>query len=166
MALSVFLDDRWGTTVVFHDGGVAGQAAYLRIMPEDDAVLALMCTGGTPQVFHRSVIRDLARITLGREAPAAAIAAADTVAPDRIAGTYASSSTSVEITSIEGAAHATITWGSGTVTAVQAGPMRLAGVDDRVALVPVDGRDYVLVFPSPSDPCDHVLAGMRMLVRR
>jgi len=166
MALGVFLDDRWGTPVVFHDGGVNGQSAYLRIMPEHDAVFALMSTGGVPQCFHRDVFRSLAHTSLGITAPQRA-QANSTIVVDRAryVGTYGAAGIGVEVSQRQGALVAALTFGrtSSVPHTIEAIP--LAAVDDRVFLMPLDGRDFVLVFPPPAEPCDHVLAGMRLLPR-
>lgn len=167
MALGVFLDDRWGTPVVFHDGGVHGQSAYLRILPERDAVLAVLCTGGVPQVFHRHVLADLAASSLGLAAPAAAVADPSCV-PDaaRYAGRYRSGSTQADIdVTPPGELTATLTWGWDTDHPVCTEPLPLAPVDECVLLAPLDGRDYVFVFPPADAPCDHLLAGLRRLNR-
>lgn len=166
MGLGVFLDDRWGTPVVFHDGGVNGQAAYLRVLPEDDAVLVVMTTGGVPQAFHRHALRLMAA-RLGREAPRAAVADPSvSIDPVRYVGRYAASATVVDIERDGDTLVATITWGPGTAEPLVRGSLRLAAVDDRVFLTPLDGRDYVFVFPPSDEPCDHLLAGLRLLRRQ
>ena len=33
-------------------------------------------------------------------------------------------------------------------------------------IAPLGGRDYVIVFPPVDEPCDHLLAGLRLLVRQ
>ena len=168
MALGVFVDDhRWGTPVVFHDGGVNGQSAYLRIVPEDDAVLVVVATGGVPQTFHRHVFREIAATALGRSAPLGAVAdPAATVDHDRYVGTFAARSTEVVVDRDHSGLRCTITWAPASDQPVRTAPLPLAAVDGRVFLAPLDGRDYVLVFPPLDEPCDHVLAGLRMLVRR
>lgn len=168
MALGVFVDERrWGTPVVFHDGGVNGQSAYLRIVPEDDAVLVVLSTGGVPQTFHRHAFRRMAEVALGRSAPLGAVAD-PTLVPDldRHVGTYGARSTEVSVERDADRLWCTITSGPGTVHEVRTARLALSAVDERVFLAPLDGRDYVLVFPPVDEPCDHVLAGMRLLVRR
>ncbi|MCX6519778.1 MAG: serine hydrolase [Actinobacteria bacterium] len=168
MGLGIFVDDdRWGTPVVFHDGGVNGQSAYLRILPEDDAVLVVVSTGGVPQTFHRHAFRAMAAAALGRTAPLGAVADPGVVLDaDRYVGTYAASVTEVEIDHDAGGLGCTITYAPGTDHAVRTDRLALSAVDHRVMLAPLDGRDYVVVFPPLDEPCDHLLAALRMLVRR
>ena len=84
--------------MVFHDGGVSGQSAYLRILPEDDAVLVVVSTGGVPQTFHRHAFRAMAAAAVGRTAPLGAVADPNVVIDvDRYVGTYAASATEVVI---------------------------------------------------------------------
>jgi CubicO group peptidase (beta-lactamase class C family) len=165
MALGVFLDDRWGTPVVFHDGGVNGQASYLRVLPELDTVLAVMCTGGVPQVFHRHVISALAT-PLGLTAPLGAGENDVVIDPGRYVGRYASSSTQVAVArTAAGTLTARLTWNASTPDVASTPWLPLRPVDDRAFLAAIGGRDYVLLFPPTSERCDHVLAGLRLLPR-
>ena len=166
MGLGVFLDERWGTPVVFHDGGVNGQSAYLRILPEFDTVLAIMSTGGVPQVFHRHVFAGLSSAFPGVAAPLGVTADPGRVVDvDRYVGRFRSSSTVVDVTEVEQGLAVEVTWGLGTPDAVATGALPLAAVDDEIFIAPLGGRDYVLVFPPPDQPVDHVLAGLRRLDR-
>jgi CubicO group peptidase (beta-lactamase class C family) len=169
MALGVFLDDRWGTPVVFHDGGVSGQASYLRVLPDLDTVLAVMCTGGVPQVFHRHVIAALAA-PLGVTAPLGAVETDVAIDPGRYVGRYASSSTQVAVARSRDQSAATglltrITWNANTPDVASTPWLPLRPVDDRAFLAALAGRDYVLLFPPTTERCDHVLAGLRLLPR-
>lgn len=169
MALGVFLDDRWGTPVVFHDGGVSGQASYLRVLPDLDTVLAVMCTGGVPQVFHRHVIADLAT-PLGVTAPRGAVETDVAIDPGRYVGRYASSSTQVAVARARDESATTalltrITWNANTPDVASTPWLPLRPVDDRAFLAALAGRDYVLLFPPTTERCDHVLAGLRLLPR-
>ncbi len=173
MALGVFLDDRWGTPVVFHDGGVNGQSSYLRVLPDLDTVIAVMCTGGVPQVFHRHVIAALAA-PLGVTAPIGAVENDVAIDPDRYVGRYASSSTQVAVARTRNSAGtgrdddtliARITWNASTPDVASTPWLPLRPVDDRAFLAALAGRDYVLLFPSMDERCDHVLAGLRLLPR-
>jgi CubicO group peptidase (beta-lactamase class C family) len=167
MALGVFLDDRWGTPVVFHDGGVNGQAAYLRVLPHLDTALAVMCTGGVPQVFHRHVIAALAA-PLGLTAPLGATERDVAIDTRRYVGRYASSSTQVAVApsrDASGSLIARITWNANTPDVASTPWLPLRPVDDRAFLAALGGRDYVLLFPPTTERCDHVLAGLRLLPR-
>jgi CubicO group peptidase (beta-lactamase class C family) len=166
MALGVFLDDRWGTPVVLHDGGVAGQAAYLRILPEHDAVLAVMSTGGVAQVFHRHVFARSAEHLLGVDAPLGVrVDPACAIDAPRYVGRFESSSTRLDVSvADDGGLTAALTWGRGTPAEVATGPLPLRPHRPEVLLAPLGGRDYVLVYPAGDRP-DHVLAGLRRLDR-
>ncbi len=161
MALGVWLDDRWGTPVVFHDGGVSGQSAYLRILPERDTVLAVMCTGGVPQVFHRHVLARAAEALLGvRTPPAAAADPSLVLDAARYVGRYESTSMSITIEDAGSGLVAAIDW-HGADGDESSGPIPLRPVDHRVLIGPLAGRDYVFVFPDGAGPSSHVLAGLR-----
>jgi CubicO group peptidase (beta-lactamase class C family) len=165
MALGVFLDERWGTPVVFHDGGVLGQAAYLRVLPERDTVIVVMATGGVPQVFHRKAIARMAQ-QLGLTAPGAAVVdPALVIDPSRYVGTYACTSTLVEVREGDDGLTVDIMWGRSTDAPITTGPLPLRPADAQVFLAPLAGRDFVLVFPEGPAPCDHVLSGLRRLPR-
>lgn len=166
MALGMFLDDRWGTPVVFHDGGVQGQSAYLRVLPEYDAVLAVMSTGGVPQVFHRHVFSRLSNSMPGVRAPLGAVADPDLeVDKSRYVGRYEASATRIDIREDNASLTAEIVWGRETDTPVSTGSLALTPYSDHVFLAPLAGRDYVLVFPPTDKPADHLLAGLRRLNR-
>ncbi|CAB4585008.1 unannotated protein [freshwater metagenome] len=166
MALGVLLDDRWGSPVVLHDGGVAGQSAYLRILPELDAVLVVMATGGVPQVFHRHVFRALARSRFGLEAPAA-VAADPSIVIDaaRVAGVYDATATRLELRAAGHGIEAEFRWRAGS-DEVSSGWLPVRAANDRVLLAPFGGRDLVIVTPPAAEPCDHVLQSLRRVNRR
>lgn len=165
MALGMFLEDRWGTPVVFHDGGVNGQSAYLRILPENDTVLVVACTGGVPQRFHRAAFAAMAT-ELGHRAPSGSEPdLGRTVEAGRYVGTYRATGTAAEVTRGPDGLRIALTWGADQ-TAPHRGPEGpLLPVDDRVFLTPIDGRNFVIVFPPADEPCDHLLAGLRRLPR-
>lgn len=166
MALGMFLDDRWGTPVVFHDGGVQGQSAYLRVLPELDTVMAVMSTGGVPQVFHRHVFSRLSDPIPGVQAPLGAVADPDLgVDNSRYTGRYEASATRIDVSEVNGSLRAEIVWGRETDAPVSTGSLTLTPYSDHVFLAPLAGRDYVLVFPPTDKPADHLLAGLRRLNR-
>lgn len=165
MGLGVVVDDRWGTDVVLHDGGAVGQSAYLRIVPEHDIVLSLVCTGGVPQRFHRLVFDELASRVPGVRQPADVVA--DPLRPvdvERYIGCYRSPLFEVVIDR-RGA--------DGLSMAIpepqdDGAPARrpLAPVDDEMFVAEIDGRDYGIVFGfDPTGRADRVLAGLRLLPR-
>ncbi len=164
--VGIFLDDRWGTPVVFHDGGVQGQSAYLRILPELDTVMAVMSTGGVPQVFHRHVFSILTSSIPNVQAPLGAVAQTHLeVENSRFVGRYEASATRVDVSEVNGSLTAEIVWGRKTDAPMSTGPLALTPFSNEVFLAPLAGRDYVLVFPPSNQPADHLLAGLRRLNR-
>lgn len=165
MALGMFLDDRWGSPVVFHDGGMAGQSAYLRILPERDAVLAVMSTGGVPQTFHRHVFSSLGDTFLGLRAPMAVQPDPSVVIdPARVAGTYEAAGSMVEIRIGDDGLQVQCTWRYGGEP-FPTGWLPASPANERVLLVPYGGRDLVVVLPPAGVACDHVLHGLRRVNR-
>ena len=166
MALGMFLDDRWGTPVVFHDGGLQGQSAYLRILPELDAVLVVMSTGGVPQVFHRHVFARMTEMFPGVRAPLGVEPRPDCpIDPSRYVGRFEAASTRIDVEHDGEGLTAAITWGYDTPDAVATGALRMTPHSAEVFLAPLGGRDYVLVYPSLGQPADHLLAGLRRVNR-
>jgi CubicO group peptidase (beta-lactamase class C family) len=166
MGLGIFLDDRWGTPVVFHDGGVQGQSAYLRVLPKLDTVMAVMSTGGVPQVFHRHVFSILTSSIPNVQAPLGAVAQTHLkVENSRFVGRYEASATRVDISEVNGSLTAEIVWGRETDAPMSTGLLALTPFSNEVFLAPLAGRDYVLVFPPSNHPADHLLAGLRRLNR-
>lgn len=166
MALGMFLDDRWGTPVVFHDGGVLGQSAYLRILPELDTVMVVMSTGGVPQVFHRHVFAQMAELFPGLRVPLGVEPQLDcTIDPSRYVGRFEAASTRIDVEHDGEGLTASITWGYDTADAVATGDLPLTPHSAEVFLAPLGGRDYVLVYPGLRHSTDHLLAGLRRLNR-
>lgn len=166
MGLGIFLDDRWGTPVVFHDGGVQGQSAYLRVLPKLDTVMAVMSTGGVPQVFHRHVFSILTSSIPNVQAPLGAVAQTHLeVENSRFVGRYEASATRVDVSEVNGSLTAEIVWGRETDAPMSTGLLALTPFSNEVFLAPLAGRDYVLVFPPSNQPADHLLAGLRRLNR-
>jgi CubicO group peptidase (beta-lactamase class C family) len=166
MALGMFLDDRWGTPVVFHDGGVQGQSAYLRILPELDAVLVVMSTGGVPQVFHRHVFARMAEAFPGVRAPLGVEQRPDCpIDPSRYLGRFEAASTRIDVEHEGEGLTAAITWGYDTPDAVATGVLRMTPHSPDVFLAPLGERDYVFVYPDVHGPADHLLAGLRRVNR-
>jgi CubicO group peptidase (beta-lactamase class C family) len=65
-----------GRTVIGHDGGAIGQAAFLRVVPDADVAIALLTNGGDPIALYRELFRELLADHAGVELPA------DSVPPD------------------------------------------------------------------------------------
>ncbi len=163
MGLGVVLDDRWGHPVVLHDGGALGQSAYLRIAPDPGVVLALVCTGGVPQRFHRAVFTAVTSRLDGLEQP-------PDVVPDphrrvdqaRYEGRYGSALFDVEVRRGPHGLEVSLLAANGPATAWS----ELQPVDDELFLVELGGRPYSIVFGfGPDGRADRILAGMRLLGR-
>ena len=128
-------------------------------------MIAIACTGGVPQVFHRHVLAGIAG-RLGSTAPLGAVEDPTVVVdPRRFVGRYAAGETEVVVSERPGGIQASITWGRGGPGAVRTPSLPLRPVDQQAFLAALGGRDYVLVFPPVEDRCDHVLAGLRLLPR-
>lgn len=167
MGLGVFLDDRWGATLVFHDGGVSGQSAYFRLIPDLGAVLVVSATGGVPQVFHRHVLRALAASKLGLDAPLGAQADPTVrIDPTRVVGTYSGVSSTVQIRERvdRDGLEVEFEWRYGGES-FRTGWIEATPASSRLLLVPYAGRDLVVVLPQSDSPCDHLLHGLRRVNR-
>jgi dipeptidyl aminopeptidase/acylaminoacyl peptidase len=60
-------DDWDGTQVVGHDGGVIGQSAYLRVLPEHDLAVVLLTNGGFTRDLYETLLREIVRELTGVE---------------------------------------------------------------------------------------------------
>ena len=58
-----------GRTVVGHDGGTIGQAAFLRVVPDANAAVALLTNGGDPYGLFRDLCGELLAETAGVQLP-------------------------------------------------------------------------------------------------
>ncbi len=58
-----------GRTVVGHDGGTIGQAAFLRVVPDSGAAVALLTNGGDPFGLYRDLCGELLAEVAGVELP-------------------------------------------------------------------------------------------------
>ncbi len=58
-----------GRTVVGHDGGTIGQAAFLRVVPDSDAAVALLTNGGDPFGLYRDLCGELLAEVAGVDLP-------------------------------------------------------------------------------------------------
>ena len=58
-----------GRTVVGHDGGTIGQAAFLRVVPDSNAAVALLTNGGDPYGLFRDLCGELLAETAGVQLP-------------------------------------------------------------------------------------------------
>ena len=90
-----------GRTLVGHDGGTIGQAAFLRVVPDSGAAVALLTNGGDPYGLYRDLCGELLADVAGVELPAEPVPAASppAVDPKRYAGRYERAGASIEVVS-------------------------------------------------------------------
>jgi CubicO group peptidase (beta-lactamase class C family) len=81
-----------GGTVLGHDGGTVGQAAFLRVAPDQNVALALLTNGGNPIALYTEIYGHALRELAGIDMPALPTPPAEPerVAVDRYLGTYSS----------------------------------------------------------------------------
>jgi CubicO group peptidase (beta-lactamase class C family) len=86
------LFDLPGATMIGHDGGTIGQAAFLRVVPGQDASITLLTNGGDVIGLYLKVVGHLLREVAGLELPPMATPPAEPVPVDaaRYLGTYSS----------------------------------------------------------------------------
>ncbi len=78
---------RWsGKRVMGHDGGTAGQYAFLRAVPEEDLALVLLTNGGDAQGLEEALFRPLLKSLARIEAPG--LPEVDEDLTDRLAGAH------------------------------------------------------------------------------
>lgn len=56
-----------GTDLIGHDGNTIGQAAFLRILPEQDMAVTLLTNGGHTRDLHETLVREVFRDLAGVE---------------------------------------------------------------------------------------------------
>lgn len=88
-----------GRTVVGHDGGTIGQAAFLRVVPDSGAAVALLTNGGDPYGLFRDLCGGLLAEVAGVELPAAPLPPASPPSVDaaRYIGRYERAGASIEV---------------------------------------------------------------------
>jgi CubicO group peptidase (beta-lactamase class C family) len=79
-------------TVIGHDGGTIGQAAYLRVVPGHDVAVALLTNGGSTQPVYQEIVGRVLRDLTGIELPPppAPGAQPSRINASRYVGTYSS----------------------------------------------------------------------------
>ncbi|MEV0280492.1 serine hydrolase domain-containing protein [Streptomyces sp. NPDC050610] len=82
-----------GGTVVGHDGGTLGQSAFLRAVPGQDVVVAVLTNGGEPLGVYEEIVGHVLRELAAVEPPPLPVPAPDAPRIDaaRYVGTYSSS---------------------------------------------------------------------------
>jgi len=93
-----------GRTVVGHDGGTIGQAAFLRVVPDSNAAVALLTNGGDAYGLFRDLCGDLLAEMAGVELPAAPVPAASPPAVEAAdyVGRYDRAGASLEVVARDG----------------------------------------------------------------
>ncbi|SDK52085.1 CubicO group peptidase, beta-lactamase class C family [Nocardioides sp. YR527] len=153
-------------TVIAHDGGTIGQAAFLRVVPEHGLAVALLTNGGEVfGLFNAAVARLLEELGGVRlpERPTPPVAPA-TVDVDRFLGHYADTIYDIEVTA-DGAGGLVLDRTPKDVIAeIGEQPMRFSLVhldgDSFIATEPVRGIHVVFAFLGEADaPAKYVHYG-------
>jgi CubicO group peptidase (beta-lactamase class C family) len=93
-----------GRTVVGHDGGTIGQAAFLRVVPDANAAVALLTNGGDPYGLFRDLCGELLAETAGVQLPPPPVPAESPPAVDAASyvGRYDRAGASIEVVARDG----------------------------------------------------------------
>jgi hypothetical protein len=96
--------DWHGRTVIGHDGGTIGQAAFFRVVPDAGVAIALLTNGGNPIALFRELFAELLRELAGVEMPAEAVPPATPlpVDPGAYVGLYEREGASIQIEARDG----------------------------------------------------------------
>jgi CubicO group peptidase (beta-lactamase class C family) len=93
-----------GRTVVGHDGGTIGQAAFLRVVPDSGTAVALLTNGGDPYGLYRDLCGGLLAETAGVALPPEPVPPESPPAVDaaRYVGRYGRAGASFEVAAKDG----------------------------------------------------------------
>jgi CubicO group peptidase (beta-lactamase class C family) len=93
-----------GRTVVGHDGGTIGQAAFLRVVPDSGTAVALLTNGGDPFGLFRELCGELLAETTGIELPPEPVPAGSPPAVEAASyvGRYERAGASLEVLARDG----------------------------------------------------------------
>jgi CubicO group peptidase (beta-lactamase class C family) len=93
-----------GRAVVGHDGGTIGQAAFLRVVPDSGAAVALLTNGGDAYGLFHDLCGELLAEVAGVELPAEPVPPASPIAVDATGyiGRYERAGASIEVASKNG----------------------------------------------------------------
>ena len=93
-----------GRTVIGHDGGSIGQAAFLRVVPDAGVAIALLTNSSNPIALFRELYGELLRETAGIEMPADAVPPEPPlpVDPSAYAGLYEREGASIRVQAKDG----------------------------------------------------------------
>jgi len=143
-----------GGTVLGHDGGTIGQAAFLRTVPEKGVAIALLTNGGNGIALYSEIFGHVLRELAGVEMPALPVPPSkpSTVDCARYQGKYASEVSELTISQD----------GDGRLwlDLVPLGLMaEIGGKPDRKELVHLDGDTFIQVQPQMGIHLPHVFVG-------
>src|SRR5262249_42065867 len=93
-----------GRTVIGHDGGTIGQAAFFRVVPDAGGAIALLTNGGLPIALYRELFGELLRELAGVEMPAEAVPPATPlpIDPGAYVGLYEREGASIRVEARDG----------------------------------------------------------------
>jgi CubicO group peptidase (beta-lactamase class C family) len=133
-----------GRTVVGHDGGTIGQAAFLRVVPDSDTAVALLTNGGDPYGLFRDLCGGLLAEAAGIELPPEPVPADSPPSVDetRYLGRYERAGASIEVVSGEG--------GLAAIQTVTGLGSEMAPEPVEMPLVPLDPEREVFLAQHPA----------------
>jgi CubicO group peptidase (beta-lactamase class C family) len=96
--------DWGGRTVIGHDGGTIGQAAFLRVVPDTGVAVALLTNGGRPMALYRDLFGALLAEVAGVEMPEQPVPPEPPlpVDPEAYAGVYEREGASIRVAARDG----------------------------------------------------------------
>jgi CubicO group peptidase (beta-lactamase class C family) len=97
--------DWGGRTVIGHDGGTIGQAAFLRVVPDTGVAIALLTNGGNPIALYRELFRELLAELAGVDMPGQSVPPQPPLPVDaaRFVGVYEREGASIRVVERDGA---------------------------------------------------------------
>jgi CubicO group peptidase (beta-lactamase class C family) len=142
VGLGWFLYEWGGQWVLGHNGGTVGQAAFLRVLPDDGGAVCLLTNGGDAHSLSQQLMTEIAQELWQLEVPAPAEPAPDTPQADPAGylGRYEREGAQLDVAA--GTGGLTLTW-------TDTGPMaeELTGPPMELALAPVAQDVFATKFP-------------------
>lgn len=152
--LGWFLSDWDGKRVVGHDGSTLGQAAFLRLCPEDGLAVALLTNGGAPMEVFRALFDEVFSTFAGVHMPPRPVPLEDASGVDvsRYAGRYVRHGVTSEFQVEDGALvlHTTMEGPLASLMPPQP-PIPLVPAGDDVFLAQMKGSQVPVVFYAHDD---------------
>lgn len=134
--LGWMLFDWSGQRVIGHDGGTAGQAAFLRVVPERRVAVALLTNGGDPGALYREVFAHVLGELCGIALPPLPEANPDlAIDPSRFVGRYERLAASLDVALEDGRLVATQRWQRPPFPVPDPPPFPIELVDERTLLM-------------------------------